>query len=76
MATVADVLATKGTHVYAVAPTATVLDATRVMNRHKIGALVVTLTTRAFHTACPRMAASIEAAVREGRVTIGAEDGY
>ena len=32
--------------------------------------------TRAFHAACPRMAASIEAAVREGRVTIGAEDGY
>jgi CBS domain-containing protein len=46
--------------VYAVAPTATVLDATRVMNRHKIGALVVTLTTRAFHTAdCDRVAGII-----------------
>ncbi|WP_395691775.1 hypothetical protein [Nocardioides sp.] len=31
---------------------------------------------RASHPACPRMMASIEAAVREGRVTIGAEDGY
>ncbi|MAY95546.1 hypothetical protein [uncultured Nocardioides sp.] len=29
----------------------------------------------AFH-ACPRMTASIEAAVRDGRLTIGAEDGY
>jgi hypothetical protein len=28
-----------------------------------------------FH-ACPRMTASIEAAVRDGRLTIGAEDGY
>lgn len=26
--------------------------------------------------ACPRMVASIDAAVREGRVSIGAEDGY
>ncbi|MCB0895708.1 MAG: hypothetical protein KDB43_10095 [Nocardioidaceae bacterium] len=31
---------------------------------------------RESHAACPRMAASIEEAVREGRVTIGAEDGY
>ena len=31
---------------------------------------------RESHPACPRMAASIEAAVRDGRVTIGAEDGY
>jgi len=31
---------------------------------------------REYHEACPRMAASIEQAVREGRVTIGAEDGY
>jgi hypothetical protein len=28
------------------------------------------------HPACPRLAASIEAAVREGQVPIGAEDGY
>lgn len=31
---------------------------------------------RPVYAACPRMAASIEAAVREGRITIGAEDGY
>lgn len=31
---------------------------------------------RAVHQACPRMAASIEAAVREGTIPIGAEDGY
>jgi CBS domain-containing protein len=43
MATVADVLAKKGSRVYSVAPTATVLAATQLMNRHKIGALVVTL---------------------------------
>ena len=28
------------------------------------------------HPGCPRLVASIEAAVREGRVPIGAEDGY
>ena len=31
---------------------------------------------RESHPACPRMIASIEAAVREGHVPIGAEDGY
>lgn len=31
---------------------------------------------RESHPACPRMAASIEAAAREGQVPIGAEDGY
>ena len=31
---------------------------------------------RPVYAACPRMVASIEAAVREGRITIGAEDGY
>lgn len=31
---------------------------------------------RQVHAACPRLAASIEAAVREGQVAIGAEDGY
>lgn len=31
---------------------------------------------RAFHHACGRMAASIEAAARDGAVPIGAEDGY
>ena len=28
------------------------------------------------HPGCPRLVASIDAAVREGRVPIGAEDGY
>jgi hypothetical protein len=31
---------------------------------------------RDVHPGCPRMVASIEAAVREGRVPVGAEDGY
>ncbi|GAB2452785.1 hypothetical protein GCM10027062_36840 [Nocardioides hungaricus] len=31
---------------------------------------------RESHPACPRMVASIEAAVREGQIPIGAEDGY
>lgn len=33
-------------------------------------------TGRAGHQACPRLAASIEAAVDDGTVPIGAEDGY
>ena len=31
---------------------------------------------RSVHPACPRLVASIEAAVRDGRIPIGAEDGY
>ncbi len=31
---------------------------------------------RAAHVGCPRLAASIDAAVRDGAVPIGAEDGY
>ncbi|MCW2812810.1 MAG: hypothetical protein JWN84_265 [Nocardioides sp.] len=31
---------------------------------------------RSVHPACPRLVSSIEAAVREGRIPIGAEDGY
>ena len=31
---------------------------------------------RRVHASCPRLAASIDAAVREGRVPVGAEDGY
>ena len=31
---------------------------------------------RESHPACPRLAASIDAAAREGQVPIGAEDGY
>lgn len=31
---------------------------------------------RAVHQGCPRMEASIDAAAREGRIPLGAEDGY
>lgn len=31
---------------------------------------------RRVHAACPRLAASIESAVRDGAIPIGAEDGY
>ena len=31
---------------------------------------------RPVHTACSRLAGSIEAAVREGKIPVGAEDGY
>jgi hypothetical protein len=31
---------------------------------------------RSVHEGCPRMGASIEAATREGRIPLGAEDGY
>jgi len=41
MPTVRDVLAVKGTVLHTTQTQATVLDATRVMNQHKIGALVV-----------------------------------
>jgi CBS domain-containing protein len=46
MASVADVLAHKGRHVHAISPTATVLKATQLMNRFKIGSLVVTTGSR------------------------------
>lgn len=42
MASVGDLLAKKGNHVVCIQPNATVLEATQLMNRHKIGALVVT----------------------------------
>jgi CBS domain-containing protein len=41
MATVREILARKGTHVFTIGPGATVLDAALLMNEHKIGALVV-----------------------------------
>jgi CBS domain-containing protein len=41
MPTVQDVLRQKGTFVFSIHPSATVLSATKKMNRHKIGALVV-----------------------------------
>ena len=31
---------------------------------------------RPLHSGCPRLAASIEAAVRDGELTVGAEDGW
>lgn len=57
MANVAEILATKGDRVYSIAPTATVLEATQLMNRHKIGALVVTIATHTFDNAaeCDRV---------------------
>lgn len=39
-------LSRKGSIVYSVAPSASVADAVRVMNQHKVGALVVLETTR------------------------------
>jgi CBS domain-containing protein len=41
MPSVLDILATKGDHVHTIAASATVLEATQVMNDQKIGALVV-----------------------------------
>lgn len=41
MAMVRDILAKKGTHVWSIDPSATVLDAARFMSEHQIGALVV-----------------------------------
>ena len=41
MATVKDILSEKGTQVFSIHAIATVLEAAQLMNRHKIGALVV-----------------------------------
>jgi CBS domain-containing protein len=41
MPTVGDIVATKGSHIHTIEAGATVLEATRRMNQHKIGALVV-----------------------------------
>jgi CBS domain-containing protein len=41
MATVLDLLAIKGTHVFSIGPEATILDTALLMNEHKIGSLVV-----------------------------------
>jgi CBS domain-containing protein len=43
MAQVMDLLAQKATGVCVVSPSATVLEATQLMNRHRIGSLVVTM---------------------------------
>jgi len=41
MPTVRDILAAKGAQIFSIGPEATVLAATRHMNQHKVGALVV-----------------------------------
>ncbi|MCC7349195.1 MAG: CBS domain-containing protein [Phycisphaerales bacterium] len=41
MPTVRDILATKGSQIFSIGPQATVLQATQLMNQHKVGALVV-----------------------------------
>ena len=41
MATLKDILARKGPHVFTIGPEATVMDAATLMNEHKVGALVV-----------------------------------
>lgn len=41
MPTVQDILMQKGTQVHTISPTATVMEAVKFMNHHKIGALVV-----------------------------------
>jgi len=46
MVTVKDILGTKGRHVWSVGPGATVLEAAVLMNKHKIGALVVMEASR------------------------------
>jgi len=48
VAQVSDLLNTKGPRVLTIPPTASVLEATELMNHHRIGALVVTLAGRAF----------------------------
>jgi CBS domain-containing protein len=42
MATVRDILAKKGTQVLSIQPEASVYDAARLMNEHKVGAVLVT----------------------------------
>ncbi len=41
MATVANIIAGKSSHVYSIAPDQSVLDATHKMNRYRIGSLIV-----------------------------------
>ena len=56
MANVGDVLTIKGTQVHTIRPTATVLEATHLMNHHKIGALVVTTDDASLgSTGCDRV---------------------
>jgi CBS domain-containing protein len=46
MGTVRDIISKKGTHVLTIEPTASVYDAARLMNQHKVGSLLVTETGR------------------------------
>jgi CBS domain-containing protein len=46
MAVVKDILARKGSAVFTVSPEATVLEAARLMNEHRVGALLVTADDR------------------------------
>ena len=55
MATVEDLLAIKGARVVSIEPDVTVLDATRKMNRWKIGSLVVTSDSGDEATGCERV---------------------
>jgi len=41
MPSVADIIAQKGSHIFSIYPTATVFEAVRQMNHHKVGALCV-----------------------------------
>jgi len=43
MPTVRDILSSKGSQIFSIGPDASVLEATRQMNQHKVGALVVML---------------------------------
>lgn len=55
MALVADLLARKSSHVYCIGPTATVLEATQLMNNNRIGALVVTTSGVEPEDGCARV---------------------
>src|ERR1043165_3781626 len=55
MATTADVLARKGSRVYCVPPTASVLEACQLMAKQRIGALVVSVKDEHGGSACDRV---------------------
>ena len=74
MAVVGDVLAKKGNRVYAIVPSASVLEATRLMNRHKIGALVVTIGARDEERECDRVAGIITERDVLTRLVVGQRD--
>ena len=51
MPTVQEILLSKGNEIHTIRPEATVLDATKRMNQHKIGALVVMQEAEHYWTA-------------------------